>query len=468
MLYTLMVVIFVLGYVAIALEHNIKIDKAASALITGTLCWALYVIGAEGIIDFQAIPHWVSDMFSEEKNITDQHEVLIHYVTEFQILEHVGEIASILFFLLGAMTIVELIDAHEGFAVITDRIKTTSRSKLLWIICILTFFFSAALDNLTTSIVMVSLLKKLIEDQKDRWLFAGMVVIAANAGGAWSPIGDVTTTMLWIGGQITAGAVVTKLIFPSLIALLVPLLVLTPRMKGNVTRPRRAEGKEHFINPTSERERNIVFTVGVMGLLFVPIFKTYTHLPPFMGMMMSLGVLWTLTEIMHRSKNRETKSKLSVIGVLRKVDTASVLFFLGILLAVASLQSAGQLGELANALDSSIGTSSEQGVYSVGIIIGLLSAIVDNVPLVAASMGMYNIDPTLGGLFATDGLFWEFLAYCAGTGGSALIIGSAAGVAVMGLENISFGWYLKRISLLAIIGYFAGAGAYILQYTLFH
>ncbi len=463
-----MVVIFVLGYVAIALEHNIKIDKAASALITGTLCWALYVIGAEGIIDFQAIPHWVSDMFSEERNITDQHEVLIHYVTEFQILEHVGEIASILFFLLGAMTIVELIDAHEGFAVITDRIKTTSRSKLLWIICILTFFFSAALDNLTTSIVMVSLLKKLIEDQKDRWLFAGMVVIAANAGGAWSPIGDVTTTMLWIGGQITAGAVVTKLIFPSLIALLVPLLVLTPRMKGNVTRPRRAEGKEHFINPTTERERNIVFTVGVMGLLFVPIFKTYTHLPPFMGMMMSLGVLWTLTEIMHRSKNRETKSKLSVIGVLRKVDTASVLFFLGILLAVASLQSAGQLGELANALDSSIGTSSEQGVYSVGIIIGLLSAIVDNVPLVAASMGMYNIDPTLGGLFATDGLFWEFLAYCAGTGGSALIIGSAAGVAVMGLENISFGWYLKRISLLAIIGYFAGAGAYILQYTLFH
>ncbi|MCR9155319.1 MAG: sodium:proton antiporter NhaD [Bacteroidetes bacterium] len=467
-MYTLMVVVFVLGYIAIALEHNIKIDKAASALVTGTLCWALYVIGAEGIIDFQSIPHWISDMFAEEKNITDQHEIVTHYVTEFQILEHLGEIASILFFLLGAMTIVELIDAHEGFAVITDRIKTTSRSKLLWIICILTFFFSAALDNLTTSIVMVSLLKKLIEDQKDRWLFAGMVVIAANAGGAWSPIGDVTTTMLWIGGQITAGAVVTQLIFPSLIALLVPLLVLTPRMKGNVTRPRKAEGKEHYINPTTEKERNIVFAVGVAGLLFVPVFKTYTHLPPFMGMMMSLGILWSITEIMHRSKNRETKSKLSVIGVLRKVDTASVLFFLGILLAVASLQSAGQLGALANTLDTSIGTSTENGVYSVGIIIGLLSAIVDNVPLVAASMGMYNIDPTLGGLFATDGLFWEFLAYCAGTGGSALIIGSAAGVAVMGLENISFGWYLRRISLLAIIGYFAGAGAYILQYTLLH
>ncbi len=468
MIYTLMVVVFVIGYLAIALEHNIKIDKAASALITGTLCWALYVIGAEGIIDFQAIPHWISDMFAEEKNITDQQAVVVHYVTEFQILEHLGEIASILFFLLGAMTIVELIDAHEGFAVITDRIKTTSRSKLLWIICILTFFFSAALDNLTTSIVMVSLLKKLIDDQKDRWLFAGMVVISANAGGAWSPIGDVTTTMLWIGGQITAGAVVTQLIFPSLVAMIVPLVVLSLRLKGNVTRPMRAEGKEHYINPTTEAERNTVFVVGVLGLLFVPVFKTYTHLPPFMGMMMSLGILWMITELMHRSKNRETKSKLSVIGVLRKVDTASVLFFLGILLAVASLQSAGQLGELANSLDESIGTNTENGVYTVGVIIGLLSAIVDNVPLVAASMGMYNIDPTMGGLFSTDGLFWEFLAYCAGTGGSALIIGSAAGVAVMGVENISFGWYLRRISLLALIGYFAGAGAYILQATLFY
>ncbi|QNR26006.1 sodium:proton antiporter NhaD [Croceimicrobium hydrocarbonivorans] len=467
-MYSLMVVVFVLGYLAIALEHNIKIDKAASALMTGTICWALYVIGAEGIIDFHSVPHWISDMFAEEKNITDQHEIVTHYVTEFQILEHLGEIASILFFLMGAMTIVELVDAHEGFSVITDRIKTTSRRSLLWIICILTFFFSAALDNLTTSIVMVSLLRKLIDDKKDRWLFAGMVVIAANAGGAWSPIGDVTTTMLWIGGQISAGAVIIKLILPSLIALIVPLIVLTPRMKGNVTRPRKAEGKEHFVNPTTERERNIVFGVGVGGLLFVPLFKTYTHLPPFMGMMLSLSVLWMITEIMHRSKNRETKSKLSVIGVLRKIDTASVLFFLGILLAVASLQSAGQLGALANTLDNNIGTGTETGVYSVGVIIGLLSAIVDNVPLVAASMGMYDIDPTMGGLFASDGLFWEFLAYCAGTGGSALIIGSAAGVAVMGLESISFGWYLKKISILAIIGYFAGAATYIIQESIFH
>jgi Na+/H+ antiporter NhaD/arsenite permease-like protein len=467
-MYILMIVIFVLGYAAIALEHNIGIDKAASALITGTLCWTIYVLGAEGIVDFNAIPHFLMEMFAEEKNITEPAAVLSHYVAEFQILEHLGEIASILFFLLGAMTIVELIDAHEGFAVITDRIKTTSKRKLIWIICILTFFFSAALDNLTTSIVMVSLLKKLVDDQKERWFFAGMVVVAANAGGAWSPIGDVTTTMLWIGSQITASAVIVKLIIPSLVCILVPLLILTPRMKGNVKRPLKAEGLEHYTNPTTEKQRNTVFTLGVLGLLFVPVFKTYTHLPPFMGMMLSLGILWLVTEVMHRSKNREAKSQLTVIGVLRKVDTASVLFFLGILLAVASLQSAGQLNALASSLDNSIGTNTESGVYIVGIIIGFLSAIVDNVPLVAASMGMYSINPEVGAFFSQDGLFWEFLAYCAGTGGSALIIGSAAGVAVMGLESISFGWYIKKISLLAVIGYLAGAAAYVIQEHFFH
>lgn len=467
-MYTLMIVIFILGYTFIALEHNVGIDKAASALITGTLCWAVYVLGAEGIVDFNAIPHFVLEMFQEEGHVHGEHDTIIHYVTDFQILEHLGEIASILFFLLGAMTIVELIDAHEGFHVITKRIKTTSKRKLIWIICLLTFFLSAALDNLTTSIVMISLLKKLIEDKNDRWLFAGMVVIAANAGGAWSPIGDVTTTMLWIGSQITAGAVITKLILPSLVCLVVPLLILSIKMKGNVKRPLKTEGVEHYINPTTESERNIVFTVGLFGLLFVPVFKTYTHLPPFMGMMLSLGILWVVTEVLNRSKNAEAKSHLSVISVLKKVDTASVLFFLGILLAVASLQSAGQLSELAGVLDSSIGTSEANGVYSIGVIIGFLSAIVDNVPLVAASMGMYSITPEAGTFFSQDGLFWEFLAYCAGTGGSALIIGSAAGVAVMGLENISFGWYLKKISLFAIVGYLAGAAAYILQESLFH
>ncbi len=467
-MYTLMIVIFVLGYAAIALEHNIHIDKAASALITGVLCWTVYTLGAQGIVNFEAIPHFISEMFFEEKNLNEKTEVITHYVTHFQMLEHLGEISSILFFLLGAMTIVELIDAHEGFAVITDKIKTTSKKKLLWIIGLLTFFFSAALDNLTTSIVMISLLRKLIDDKNDRWLFAGMVIISANAGGAWSPIGDVTTTMLWIGSQITAGAVIVKLIIPSLICLIVPLLVLTFMMKGNVKRPMKSEGLEHYVNPTTPRQRNLVFFVGVAGLLFVPVFKTYTHLPPFMGMMFSLGVLWVLTELIHRSKNIEAKAHLSVIGVLRKIDTASVLFFLGILLAVASLQSAGQLTEMAGVLENVFGTTEETGIYAISMTIGLLSAIVDNVPLVAASMGMYEISPEVGSFFAQDGLFWEFLAYCAGTGGSALIIGSAAGVAVMGLEGIPFGWYLKRISLLAIIGYIAGAFTYILQESILH
>jgi Na+/H+ antiporter NhaD/arsenite permease-like protein len=388
----------------------------------------------------------------------------VHHVEE-HLLHHLSEISSILFFLIGAMTIVELVDAHEGFSVITDKIKTTNKVKLMWIICVLSFFFSAALDNLTTSIVMVSLLRKLIEDKKDRWFFAGMVVVAANAGGAWSPIGDVTTTMLWIKGQITAAGIIKVLIIPSIFTLLAPLAILSFRLKGNVTRPVRVESADHYTDPTTPFERNFVFFAGVAGLIFVPIFKTVTHLPPFMGMMLSLGVLWLITDIIHRRKPSEVRHELSVLGVVRKIDTPSVLFFLGILLAVASLQSMGQLGDLAIALDNSIGTNTESGVYAVSIIIGLLSSIVDNVPLVAAAMGMYEVTTT--GLFMVDGVFWEFLAYCAGTGGSALIIGSAAGVAVMGLEKIPFGWYLKNISLLALVGYFAGAAVYILERTLF-
>lgn len=465
-MYILMVVIFVLGYTAIALEHNINVDKAASALITGVVCWTLYVVGAHDIVSFESIPPFISEMFFEDGFVGEQEDIVTHYVTEFQILEHLGEIASILFFLMGAMTIVELIDSHEGFSVITRYIKTNKKRKLLWIIGILTFFFSAALDNLTTSIVMISLLRRLIADKQDRWLFAGMVIIAANAGGAWSPIGDVTTTMLWIGAQITAPGVVANLFLPSLICLLVPLAILSMRMKGTVKRPIRAEGIEHYADPTTPRERRIVLTVGLLGLMFVPVFKTVTHLPPFMGMMFSLGVLWVLTEIMHRSKNKEAKSQLSVIGVLRKIDSGSVLFFLGILLAVASLQSAGQLRSMAGFLDTTIGTAEASGVYSISMIIGVLSAIVDNVPLVAASMGMYDISSVAGTFFAQDGLFWEFLAYCAGTGGSALIIGSAAGVAVMGLESISFGWYIKNISFLALVGYLSGAAAYILEHSL--
>ena len=427
---TLMIVIFVLGYLAIALEHPVKVDKAASALITGVLVWTLFVLSG-----------------------ADQHFI------EEQLLHHLSEISSILFFLLGAMTIVELVDAHEGFSIITDKITTKNRVKLLWIVSILTFFFSAALDNLTTTIVMVSLLRKLIDDKYERWFFAGIVVVAANAGGAWSPIGDVTTTMLWIGGQLTTMTIIKTLIVPSIVAMIVPLTVLSFTMKGEIVRPVEV-GNEKDSDPTTAFERNLIFFLGVAGLLFVPVFKTLTHLPPFMGMMLSLGVLWLVTEIIHRSKNKADKSQLSVIGVLRKIDTASVLFFLGILLAVAGLQSAGHLAVMAQNLNEWFGGD----IYAINIVIGLLSAIVDNVPLVAGSMGMYEI--TSVGNFAQDGVFWQFLAFCAGTGGSALIIGSAAGVAAMGLEKIDFVWYLKKISILALLGYFAGAGTYILMQSL--
>ena len=452
-------VVFILGYAFIALEHNVHIDKAASALVTGTVCWALFVLG------WHEVPAHLAEEFHlfAADHIGQGHGGLAQFF-EHRLLHHMEEISSILFFLMGAMTIVELIDAHEGFRVITDRIQTRNKVKMLWIVCVLTFFFSALLDNLTTSIVMVSLLRKLIDDRQTRWLFAGMVVIAANAGGAWSPIGDVTTTMLWIGGQLTTTTIVGNLILPSIVCLLVPLGLLSFRLSGDIERP-QAEEDEGW-DPTTPFERNLVFAAGVGGLLFVPVFKTVTHLPPFMGMMMSLGVLWMLTERLHRTKNLEEKSHLTVIGVLRKIDSASVLFFLGILLAVASLQEAGHLLLAADWLRTSL-----NDVYLIDLAIGLLSAIVDNVPLVAASMGMYDIVPieaatdAWAAMFVRDGIFWQFLAYCAGTGGSALIIGSAAGVAVMGLERIDFVWYLKKISLLAILGYFAGAGVYLLMFA---
>ena len=440
----LIIVVFILGYAAIALEHPIKIDKAATALITGMLCWAIYVfsIDGSGYDILHTIEHGVESL--NYKN------GLIH---------HLYDIASILFFLMGAMTIVELVDAHEGFSVITNRIKTTDKTRLLWIICVLTFFFSAALDNLTTTIVMVSLLRKLIKDQKTRWMFVGMVVVSANAGGAWSPIGDVTTTMLWIKGQLpNVLNLVRDLFIPSLVAMIVPLIILSFTFKGQVERPMKQVHKGHYLNPSTPFERNLIFILGLLGLLFVPIFKTVTHLPPFMGMMLSLGVLWTVTEILHSTKNKEEKHPLSVIGVLQKVDMPSVLFFLGILLAVSALQEFGHLVAVATQLDNTFNGN----IYSINVIIGLLSSIVDNVPLVAAAQGMYPIESV--GSFAADGKFWKFLAYCAGTGGSALIIGSAAGVAAMGLEKIDFGWYLKKISWLAIIGYFSGALVYFLMF----
>ncbi len=473
-----MVVVFILGYLGIALEHNIKIDKAASALLTGVLVWTIFVLGADGILGVDY--NWtISDLIQNADGYikgfqqyvmgitpaaVDAEETVASLTNHFIVHElehHIVEIAEILFFLLGAMTIVELIDAHEGFSVITDRIKTTKKAPLLWILSMLTFFFSAALDNLTTAIVMSALLKKLIKEKEDLWLFAGVVIIAANAGGAWSPIGDVTTIMLWIGGQITAPAVIQNVFLPSLVALLVPLGILTFTLKGHISRP-DDEFDEHDSNPTSPGERKLVFGLGVASLLFVPVFKTVTHMPPFMGILLGLGFMWLVTELLHRSKNSEEKSKLSVISVLRKIDTPSVLFFLGILIAVAALQSAGHLVQLASGLEKQVGN-----IYVINIIIGVLSSIVDNVPLVAGAMGMYEIGPVVAGVsYPQDHTFWEFLAYCAGTGGSCLIIGSAAGVAVMGIMKIDFIWYMKRVSLLALVGYLAGAATYILMFGL--
>ena len=425
-----MIVVFVLGYMAIAFEHPIKVDKAASALIIGGLGWALFAFSG-----------------------VDQH-TLTH-----EIQHHIVDIAEILFFLLGAMTIVELIDAHEGFSIITNKITTNKKVYLIWILSIITFFFSAVLDNLTTSIVLAALLPKLIKDKETLWLFAGVIILSANAGGAWSPIGDVTTIMLWIGGQVSAVNIITSIIIPSIVCAVVPLIYLTFKLKGDIERPNTETLEEHRKNPTTTFERNLIFWLGVIGLLFVPFFKTVTHLPPYVGMMFSLGILWVVTEIIHRSKNHEQKSQLSVIGVLKKVDTPTIFFFLGILLAVASLQSAGHLDIVANYLDTTFNGQTVEGIYIINIIIGLLSSIVDNVPLVAGAMGMYPIAET--GLYASDGKFWEFLAFCAGTGGSVLIIGSAAGVAVMGILKIDFIWYLKNISFLALIGYVAGAATYI-------
>ena len=430
MIIILMIIVFILGYLAIAFEHPIKVDKAASALIMGGLGWGLFAFSG---IDHPSLTH--------------------------EIQHHIIDIAEILFFLLGAMTIVELVDAHQGFSIITYRITTNKKVYLIWILSIITFIFSAVLDNLTTAIVMAALLPKLIKNKENLWLFAGVVILSANAGGAWSPIGDVTTIMLWIGGQVSAGNIITSIIIPSIVCAVVPLIYLTFKLKGDIQRPSDPELDEHKNNPTTKFERSLIFYLGVFGLLFVPIFKTLTHLPPYIGMMLSLGILWLVTEIIHRSKNHEVKSQLSVIGVLRKVDTPTIFFFLGILLAVASLQSAGQLDIIAKYLDTTFNGQTAEGTYIINVIIGLLSSIVDNVPLVAGAMGMYPIAET--GLYAADGMFWEFLAYCAGTGGSVLIIGSAAGVAVMGILKIDFIWYLKNISLLALMGYIAGAATYI-------
>ena len=461
MITTIMIIVFVLGYLAIALEHPIKIDKAASALVIGGLGWALLAIGLIEVIDFEIVANKFNS-FKEWYGVKNPgKEISELKFLKYELSHHLVDIGEILFFLLGAMTIVEVIDTHEGFTIITDKITTNKKVALMWILCTITFFFSAALDNLTTAIVMAALLPKLIKDKNDLWMFAGMIILSANAGGAWSPIGDVTTIMLWIGGQVTAYNIILSVIVPSIVCALVPLIYLSFRLKGSVTRPVLSEFSDNNKISATSFERNLIFYLGVLGLLFVPVFKTITHLPPYVGMILSLGILWTVTEIIHRNKSKEEKSQFSVISTLKKIDTATIFFFLGILLAVASLQSAGQLDIVASWLDTTFDGQTKNGVYIINILIGVLSAILDNVPLVAGAMGMYPVAET--GLYAADGMFWEFLAYCAGTGGSVLIIGSAAGVAVMGILKINFIWYLKNISLLALMGYLAGAATYILM-----
>jgi Na+/H+ antiporter NhaD/arsenite permease-like protein len=430
----LIIIVFCLGYLFIALEHKLHIDKAASALLTGVFLWTILIVGHEYYLPEALSAHGASPIM----------------VIEHDLMEHLSEISAILFFLLGAMTIVELIDTHGGFKVITSRIHTSNKLPLLWILSIVTFFLSAILDNLTTTIVMATLLRKLIKDRSDLWFFAGFIVIAANAGGAWSPIGDVTTIMLWIGGQITAFHIITAIFLPSLVCMLVPLGLAAFFVKGKVNRTEENENNGEF--QISEFDRNLVFSMGVGALLFVPVFKSITHLPPFMGILFGLGVLWLTTELLHRKKNTEERHLLSVANTIRKIDTPSVLFFLGILLAVGALQTAGHLALLAGWLEKTVGD-----IYVINTLIGLLSAVVDNVPLVAGAMGMYSLD-----VYPQDHVFWTFLAYCAGTGGSALIIGSAAGVAIMGILKIDFLWYLKRITWLAVAGYFAGIAVYML------
>ena len=418
----LITAIFIIGYAAIAFEHPIRINKTASALLTGVLCWVVYIMSG-----------------------TDTG------IVSAELYEHFGQISGILFFLLGAMTIVELIDAHDGFDVITNKIATTDQLKLLWIISIITFFLSSVLDNLTTTIVMVSLLRRLISDKTTRMFFVSMVVLAANAGGAWTPIGDVTTTMLWIGGQVTSGNLIAYLFLPSLICLIVPLIILSFSMKGKVEKPDIIESSQ--TEKTTPFERKFILFLGIGALVFVPFFKSITHLPPFMGMLFGLAILWIVTEFMHKNKNVSDKDAYSVLQALRKVDVSSVLFFLGILVAISALESTHQLQDLAHWMDEKIGN-----LYVIVISIGFLSSIVDNVPLVAAGMGMYDM-----ATYPTNHYFWSFLAYCAGVGGSCLIIGSAAGVAAMGMEKIDFLWYFKNISWLAVLGYLAGAGVFILQ-----
>lgn len=436
------VIVFVLGYFCIAIESLTKINKAAIALLMFVFCWTLFMLDPGSYIS-GAVGEHAAQAVSE--------------VME----KHLGSTATTLFFLMGAMTIVEVVDQNGGFNFVRDLLKTQSKKALLWRIAVLTFILSAILDNLTTSIVMIMILRKLVSDHKDRIIYASLVVIAANSGGAFSPIGDVTTIMLWNKGLITALGVITEITIPSIVSMVIPAYILSLSLKGSFVAAGNDEVSAETDETLSASQRKTVFILGVGGLIFVPIFKSITHLPPFVGILLVLGVLWTVTELFYRSQGEEDEdgTQKRITKMLTRIDMGTILFFLGILMAVACLETIGVLTMLGEGLNVAF----DGNHYMVTGIIGVLSSIVDNVPLVAGCMGMYPVAPT--GDMAVDGIFWQLLAYCAGVGGSMLIIGSAAGVVVMGLEKITFGWYMKRITWIAFVGYLAGIGVYWLERT---
>ena len=464
------VVIFIIGYLLIALEHQIRIDKAATALLLGMVLWTLYTIGAPYIIplnDAAEFQHYISNSTTLQSLPLAQQ--CINFIVNVKVIEHLGDISEILFFLIGAMTIVELIDIHGGFSIVTSHITTRKKQKLLWLLAIMTFFMSAILYNLTTYIFMIMFFLKLIRDQKERWLFGSIIVIAANSGGAWSPIGDITTIMLWVKGNVTTSGLVGYLLLPSLVSMLVPLLIISRKIKGELNSATETV-VSNVGNAFTTRERMLILILGILGLIFVPIFKGFTSLPPFIGVMISLGLLWIFTDCLYNKKRIDSSQQHRIPYVLKRIDTPTILFFLGILMSVAVLQATGILTTVATWLDKEI-----HNIYIINILLGILSSIVDNVPLVAAAIGMYPLpDPsTLSGSettymmhFIQDGTFWQFLSYCVGVGGSMLIIGSAAGVVVMGIERINFMWYLRHISFIALCGYLAGALVYIAEVLL--
>jgi len=450
-----MTLVFLIGYSGIILENEIKVNKAASALIMSVGIWIVYVIGGNQILGMGYSHSWHHYLSQFTGSATP--EVITNFIVDHELLPHLSDTASILLFLLGAMGIVEIVDRFQGFRVLTDQIRTKNKVKLLWVLGLLGFFLSAVLDNLTTTIVMISLIRKLINKAEDRWVFASIVVIAANAGGAWSPIGDVTTILLWIGGQITAAYIIKAIFLPSFVNILVPLIIASFFLKGVDEGPEGdGEDSKEFTAPW---ERRFILALGVGALIFVPIFKTITHLPPYLGMMFGLGILWITTDIMLRAHPHEDKRVLSVSRIVRQLDAPTILYYAGILTTVAALSSSGLLDLVAMKMDSSVGN-----IYGIDMLIGLLSSLIDNASLVAASMGMYDVAQAgaTGYLstFVENGDFWTFLAYTAGTGGSMLIIGSAAGVAAMSMENIRFGWYFKRMSGLAFLGYLSGAALF--------